>query len=67
MLLLSQTKYVSEMLVQQAHSMWGVPTIIFRPTTISGDTQSGYSNIKDSVNILTLGAAELGVFPTFTI
>jgi len=62
----SQSKFVSEMLVHQAHAKLGVPAVIFRPTTISGDTKSGYSNIRDSVNILVAGIAVLGLAPTRT-
>jgi hypothetical protein len=56
----SQSKFVSEMLVRQAHSEWEVPAIIFRPTTIAGDTKSGYSNLRDSINIVISGIAKLG-------
>lgn len=48
------------MLVRQAMNEWKLPGIIFRPTSISGDTRSGYSNLNDSISIIISGISKLG-------
>lgn len=53
------------MLVRQAIDVWHLPALIFRPTSISGDTQSGFSNIRDSISIILSGVAKLGTFLFF--
>eukprot|EP00026_Physarum_polycephalum_P000954 Phypoly_transcript_00955.p1 GENE.Phypoly_transcript_00955~~Phypoly_transcript_00955.p1 ORF type:complete len:802 (+),score=133.26 Phypoly_transcript_00955:1437-3842(+) len=59
----SQSKFVSDQLVRLAQAKFGMPTIIFRPCDISGDTKSGYSNPKDTINIIISAIAQLGVSP----
>jgi thioester reductase-like protein len=40
----------------------GVPVVIFRPCDVSGDTSTGYSNFKDTINIIVSGIAKLGCY-----
>jgi hypothetical protein len=56
----SQSKLISEELVRRAFAKSGVPALVFRPCDISGDTKSGYSNVKDSISIIVSGIAKLG-------
>lgn len=46
-----QTKVIVEQLLKKASNL-GMEIVIIRPGTISADTQTGYSNVNDFLNIL---------------
>lgn len=58
----SQSKLIAECLIHSA-SRKGLPVTIFRPGTISGDSRSGASNLKDFVNKYIMGTIQLGFYP----
>ncbi|KAI9209056.1 male sterility protein-domain-containing protein [Polychytrium aggregatum] len=59
----SQTKWVSEQLVNKARSR-GVPATIIRPAVIAGDSQYGVSNSDDYIWRYVKGCIQLGVAPS---
>ncbi|HEV7784884.1 MAG TPA: amino acid adenylation domain-containing protein, partial [Thermoanaerobaculia bacterium] len=58
----AQSKWVAEMLVLAARDR-GLPVVIYRPGTISGDSRSGQANLKDFANSLIKGCIQLGAVP----
>jgi thioester reductase-like protein len=62
----SQSKWVAEMLVIGARER-GLPVVIYRPGTISGHTQSGYSNKNDFMNRIICGLGQLRSYPEAAI
>ncbi|CAF1615445.1 unnamed protein product [Rotaria magnacalcarata] len=54
-----QSKAVAEQILHTA-SMLGVDIVVIRPCTISADTQTGYSNLLDFINLLLLAEVEIG-------
>jgi len=54
---------VSEVLLQQAASELNIPVAIYRPGSVSGDSQTGASNQEAFVNRLILGCMQLKAFP----
>ncbi|KAI9207350.1 male sterility protein-domain-containing protein [Polychytrium aggregatum] len=60
----SQTKWVSEQLVNKARSR-GVPVTIIRPAGIVGDSQYGVSNSDDYIWRYVKGCIQLGVAPSY--
>ncbi|KAI9206935.1 male sterility protein-domain-containing protein [Polychytrium aggregatum] len=59
----SQTKWVSEQLINKARSR-GVPVTIIRPAVIAGDSQYGVSNSDDYIWRYVKGCIQLGVAPS---
>ncbi|KAI9208148.1 male sterility protein-domain-containing protein [Polychytrium aggregatum] len=59
----SQTKWVSEQLVNKARSR-GVPVTIIRPAGIVGDTRYGACNTDDYIWRYVKGCIQLGVAPS---
>ncbi|KAI9207396.1 male sterility protein-domain-containing protein [Polychytrium aggregatum] len=59
----SQTKWVSEQLVNKARSR-GVPATIIRPAVIAGDSHYGVSNSDDYIWRYVKGCIQLGVAPS---
>ena len=55
----AQSKVVSERLLHQAHNKFGLDVRVFRPGNISGDSRSGYSNIRDFTNLLIFSCLTL--------
>ena len=53
-----QTKVVVEKLLKQASDL-GVDIVIVRPCTISADTETGYTNLDDFINILLRTQVEM--------
>jgi len=51
-----QSKMVSEILLSQAHTKFGLPVQIFRPSAISGHTKTGFSNKLDFSTLLLRAA-----------
>ncbi|KAI9209488.1 male sterility protein-domain-containing protein [Polychytrium aggregatum] len=60
----SQTKWVSEQLVNKARSR-GVPVTIIRPAVIAGDSKYGVSNSDDYIWRYVKGCIQLGVAPSY--
>ena len=58
----SQSKWVAEKLVTEA-SAKGMPVMIFRPSTIYGDSRTGASNQYDILNYMLLACAKAKAFP----
>jgi thioester reductase-like protein len=58
----AQTKIVAEALVLQA-GLRGLPTRIFRPALISGESTSGISNRDDLISTLVRGCVQMGTAP----
>ncbi|CAF1223853.1 unnamed protein product [Rotaria sp. Silwood1] len=54
-----QTKAVVERLLFAA-SRLGADIVVIRPCTISADTQTGYSNLSDFINLVLLAELEMG-------
>jgi fatty acid CoA ligase FadD9 len=54
-----QTKVVVEQLLHTAFQL-GADIVVIRPCTISADTQTGYSNPLDFINLLLLAEVEMG-------
>jgi len=48
----AQSKVVSERLLYEAQTQYQVDVRVFRPGTISGDTRSGFSNLRDFTNLI---------------
>ncbi|KAI9204642.1 male sterility protein-domain-containing protein [Polychytrium aggregatum] len=59
----SQTKWVSEQLINKARSR-GVPVTIIRPAVIAGDSKYGVSNSDDYIWRYVKGCIQLGVAPS---
>ena len=58
----AQTKCVAEALVRQAGAR-GLPTRIYRPTLIAGDSRTGAANVDDLISRLIKGCIQMGVAP----
>ena len=58
----AQSKLVAEALVRAAGER-GLPTTIFRPSFISGDSVSGISNDSDFISALIKGCIQMGAAP----
>ncbi len=56
------TKWVAEKMVWHAQSL-GLPVSVYRPTMISGDSQTGVCNTTDLVSYLVKGFIQLGAAP----
>ncbi|RAL08479.1 non-ribosomal peptide synthetase [Aspergillus homomorphus CBS 101889] len=56
------SQWVSEEMVRRARDR-GLPTVIYRPGFIIGDTRHGAGNPNDFVSRLFLGSIRLGAFP----
>lgn len=61
-----QTKWVAEKLLQTAAER-GIPISIYRPSRISGHSQTGVFNINDFLYKLIIGCVELGSTPDVDI
>jgi putative pyridoxal-dependent aspartate 1-decarboxylase len=59
-----QSKWVAEQLVKQARER-GLPVCIYRPSRITGHSQTGISNLVDILNLLIKGCLQLGKAPVF--
>lgn len=57
-----ETKWVSEMLVQEAEKR-GIPITIYRPGNIAGDSRTGICSATDLVGIMIRGCIQLGFAP----
>jgi thioester reductase-like protein len=57
-----QSKWVADELVQQAGRR-GLPISIYRPTLISGDSETGVCNITDYICLMIKGCIEMGSAP----
>jgi amino acid adenylation domain-containing protein/thioester reductase-like protein len=62
----AQSKWVAEQLVTQAHTR-GIPTCIYRPGMISGDSRTGASHVDDMVCRLMKGIIQLGSAPNLDL
>lgn len=62
----SQTKWVAEKLVQTAAER-GISISIYRPSRISGHSQTGVFNINDFLHKLIIGCVQLGSVPDIDI
>ncbi|MBN3925215.1 amino acid adenylation domain-containing protein [Nostoc sp. NMS4] len=62
----SQTKWVAEKLVQAAAER-GIPISIYRPSRISGHSQTGVFNSNDFLYKLIIGCVQLGSTPDIDI
>jgi amino acid adenylation domain-containing protein/thioester reductase-like protein len=62
----SQTKWVAEKLVQAAAER-GIPISIYRPSRISGHSQTGVFNNNDFLYKLIIGCVQLGSAPDIDI
>lgn len=62
----SQTKWVAEKLVQMAAER-GIPISIYRPSRISGHSQTGVFNSNDFLYKLIIGCVQLGSAPDIDI
>ena len=58
----AQSKLVAEALVRAAGDR-GLPTTIFRPSFISGNSVSGISNVSDFISALIKGCIQMGAAP----
>lgn len=58
----TQTKWVAEQLVRQAHER-GIPCTIYRPGVITGDSQTGATNTEDLASRMIKGSYQLGMYP----
>ncbi|AFZ19715.1 amino acid adenylation enzyme/thioester reductase family protein [Allocoleopsis franciscana PCC 7113] len=58
----AQSKWVGEKLMKAAHAR-GIPTCIYRPGMITGDSKTGASQTNDLVCRLIKGLAQLGSAP----
>lgn len=58
----TQTKWVAEQLVKRARSR-GIPTHILRPGYVTGDAETGVSNVDDFLCRLLKGCVELKAAP----
>ncbi|OQY57302.1 MAG: hypothetical protein B6247_00650, partial [Candidatus Parabeggiatoa sp. nov. 2] len=59
-----ETKWVAEQLVKQAGER-GLPVCIYRPSRVTGHSQTGISNLADIINLLIKGCIQLGKAPVF--
>jgi thioester reductase-like protein len=57
-----QTKWVAEQLIRQANER-GIPTSIYRPGIITGDSRTGATNTVDLASRLVKGSVQLGMVP----
>lgn len=62
----NQTKWLAERLVVHARS-YNIPTIVYRPSLITGASQTGYWNHEDVVCRILKGCIELGARPTLDV
>jgi len=58
----AQSKWVGEQLVMAAHAR-GIPGCIYRPSMITGHSQSGASSVDDLITRLIKGLIQLGCAP----
>ena len=58
----SQTKWMSERLIAAARGM-GLPVTIYRPSGVTGHSQTGRSNVGDLIHVMALGCYQLGTIP----
>jgi amino acid adenylation domain-containing protein/thioester reductase-like protein len=59
-----ETKWVAEQLLKQAGER-GLPVCIYRPSRITGHSQTGISNLNDIINLLIKGCIQLEKAPVF--
>jgi myxalamid-type nonribosomal peptide synthetase MxaA len=59
-----QSKWVAEQLVKQTRER-GLPVCIYRPSRVTGHSQTGISNQYDILNLLIKGCIQLGKAPVF--
>jgi amino acid adenylation domain-containing protein/thioester reductase-like protein len=62
----AQSKWVAEKLVKTANER-GIPTCIYRPGMIIGDSQTGISNTEDQIGMLIRGLIQLGSAPDLAL
>ena len=62
----AQSKWVAEKLVKTAHER-GIPTCIYRPGMIIGDSQTGISNTEDQIGRLIKGLIQLETAPDLAL
>jgi amino acid adenylation domain-containing protein/thioester reductase-like protein len=62
----AQSKWVAEKLVKTANER-GIPTCIYRPGMIIGDSQTGISNTEDQIGMLIKGLIQLGNAPNLAL
>lgn len=62
----AQSKWVAEKLVKTANER-GIPTCIYRPGMIIGDSQTGISNTEDQIGMLIKGLIQLGSAPDLAL
>ena len=59
----TQSKWVAEKLVQKAGLERGLPVTILRPGRITGDSQTGATNLDDFLNLLIKGTIQMKIAP----
>lgn len=62
----NQTKWLAERLVFHARN-YNIPTVIYRPSLITGESQTGYWNQEDVVCRILKGCVELGARPLLDV
>ncbi|HHF7366852.1 TPA: thioester reductase domain-containing protein [Legionella bozemanae] len=62
----NQTKWLAERLVFHART-YNIPTVIYRPSLITGESQTGYWNQEDVVCRVLKGCVELGARPLLDV
>ncbi|KTC92415.1 thioester reductase domain-containing protein [Fluoribacter dumoffii] len=62
----NQTKWLAEQLVVHARS-YNIPTIVYRPSLITGNSQTGHWNHEDVVCRILKGCIELGAIPELEV
>lgn len=62
----NQTKWLAEQLVLHART-YNIPTAIYRPSLITGESQTGYWNQDDVVCRILKGCIELGARPILDV
>jgi thioester reductase-like protein len=62
-----QSKVVAERLLYEAYKKYQLDIYVYRPSTISGDTITGYSNVSDFTNLLLKTITVFQVAPIHTV
>lgn len=62
----NQTKWLAERLVLHARS-YNIPTVVYRPSLITGESQTGHWNHDDVVCRILKGCIDLGARPTLDV
>ncbi len=62
----NQTKWLAEQLVLHART-YNIPTVIYRPSLITGESQTGYWNQDDVVCRILKGCVEVGARPILDV